>query len=147
MVNVPVVAAGGFCDGKGLAATLVLGADGISMGTRFALTQEGGMAVNVKQQYLRSNAEDTVITAGVTGKRGRVLQNKLTDIVETQGRGLSLRENISSTLEMRRVLGVPLWWLILGGWVMKNAYEASFADLGKLATGCLRIWKALVEGD
>jgi len=146
-VKVPVVAAGGFCDGRGLAAALALGAEGISMGTRFALTQESGLTWDIKQRYLRSSEADTLVTTRIDGKPLRVLQNKLTDILEKEGQRLSWREKISSVLETRRMLGVSWWQFLLGGWRMRKAYEASFSDLGDMATGGQRVVRALIEGD
>jgi NAD(P)H-dependent flavin oxidoreductase YrpB (nitropropane dioxygenase family) len=146
-VRIPVVAAGGFCDGRGLAAALALGADGISMGTRFALTQESGLPWNIKQRYLRSTEADTVVTTRITGSRLRVLQNELTDILEKGRQQPSWRENISSALKMRKTLGVSLWPFLLSSLRMKKVYEASFSDLGNLAAGGLMVRKALAEGD
>lgn len=61
MIKIPVVAAGGFCDGKGLVAALAMGAEGIAMGTRFALTQECTLPEAVKQRYLKASESDTKI--------------------------------------------------------------------------------------
>ncbi|MBI4287794.1 MAG: nitronate monooxygenase [Chloroflexi bacterium] len=78
-VSIPVIAAGGFCDGRGLAAALAWGAEAISMGTRFIITKECPVPENVKQYYLTACEEDTVVTGHVTGVRCRVLHNKLAD--------------------------------------------------------------------
>ena len=146
-VKIPVVAAGGFCDGKGLIAALALGAEGMAMGTRFALTQESGLSSDLRPRYLRSSEADTIVTARITGTRLRVIQNKLTDFLEGEGRKLSARERISSVLETRKMLGVSWWRFLLGGLRMTRAHEASLSDLGSLATGGLRIRRALADGD
>lgn len=78
-VKIPVVAAGGFADGRGLAAALALGAEGISMGTRFIATQESPVPLNIKQRIINSTEEDTVVTGHLTGIRCRVLKNKLAE--------------------------------------------------------------------
>ena len=78
-VHMPVIAAGGFCDGRGLVAALSWGAEAISMGTRFIVTKECPVPENVKQYYLTACEEDTVITGHVTGVRCRVLRNKLAE--------------------------------------------------------------------
>jgi NAD(P)H-dependent flavin oxidoreductase YrpB (nitropropane dioxygenase family) len=62
-VKIPVVVAGGFCDGKGLAAALALGAEGIAMGTRFAITQESPMPDGLKSKYLEASDTDAVLSA------------------------------------------------------------------------------------
>ncbi len=146
-VKIPIVAAGGFCDGKGLIAALTLGAEGISMGTRFALTKESTIPENVKEFYLRAEGDDAVITSKVTGTRCRGLSNKLVKTVEGQRQGLPLRESISSLLEITREFKVPLWKVLFSGLGMKRAYEIHASQLGNILAGRQRIRKALVEGD
>jgi NAD(P)H-dependent flavin oxidoreductase YrpB (nitropropane dioxygenase family) len=146
-VKIPVIAAGGFCDGQGLVAALALGAEGISMGTRFALTQESAIPDSIKQFYLNSGGDDAVITTRVTGTRCRGLENKLVKTVESERRGLALKEWVSSLLELRRAFNVPLWQVISSGLRMKKAYEMPVGQLGNAAAGNQRIKKALVDGD
>jgi len=146
-VKIPVIAAGGFCDGRGLVAALALGAEGVSMGTRFALTQESTIPDSIKQFYLSSGGDDAVITARVTGTRCRGLENKLVRMTESNRRGFSLKEGISSLLELRRAFDVPLWQVLLSGLRMKKAYEIPMGQLGNAAAGNQRIKKALVDGD
>lgn len=81
-VNIPVVAAGGFADGRGLVAALVYGADGIQMGTRFICTQESIVNIKTKQRMLAATEEDTLVTGNVTGLRCRVIRNKLTEYLQ-----------------------------------------------------------------
>ena len=146
-VKIPVVAAGGFCDGMGLVAALALGAEGIALGTRFAATQESGLPENIKQRYVDASEADTLVTPRITGTGLRVLRNKFTDTLEREGGKLSWRERISATLETRRMLGVSWWRFIIGGWKMRQDYEASFSELGNLAAGAARIDRAMKEGD
>ncbi len=73
---VPVVAAGGIGDGRGLVATLALGACGIWVGTRFVATQEAFGHLNYKNKIVESNEEGTIITKAFTGKTCRVIRNK-----------------------------------------------------------------------
>jgi len=75
-VKIPVVAGGGIGDARGLVAALALGAEGISMGSRFIATQESSVPSNIKQLILQANEEDTVVTTNITGIRMRVLRNK-----------------------------------------------------------------------
>jgi enoyl-[acyl-carrier protein] reductase II len=78
-VKIPVVAAGGFGDGRGLVAALALGAEGISMGSRFIVTQECPIPLHAKEWIIRSGEEDTVVTDNLTGVRCRVLKNKFSE--------------------------------------------------------------------
>jgi len=74
--HVPVVAAGGIFDGRGLAAALTLGASGVWIGTRFLVTPEAHITQEVKEVLVAARAEDTVVTKAFTGRTLRALKNK-----------------------------------------------------------------------
>ncbi|HYA68671.1 MAG TPA: nitronate monooxygenase, partial [Acidimicrobiales bacterium] len=76
--DVPVVAAGGIFDGRGLAAALALGADGVWVGTRFIATPEARSVVGYKEALLRSAEDATVISRAYSGKTMRVVRNEYT---------------------------------------------------------------------
>ena len=76
-VRVPVVAAGGIADGRGLAAALALGAAGVLLGTRFVATRESMAPDFWKQAILRATSDRTTVTRAFTGLPARVLRNKL----------------------------------------------------------------------
>ena len=80
--RVPVVAAGGIVDGRGLAAALALGADGVWIGTRFIATPEARSVPGYKDVLLRSHEDDTVVTRAYTGKTCRVVANSYTQPYE-----------------------------------------------------------------
>lgn len=84
-VKIPVVACGGIVNGRGLAAALALGTDGVQMGTRFACTQESPAHINYKRAVLESSGDDTIVTGDITGVRLRCLRNKLTDSFKDLG--------------------------------------------------------------
>ncbi len=77
-VKVPVIAAGGIADGRGLAAALTLGAQGVQMGTRFICSDECIAHPKFKQQIIQSQDRSTVVTGQSTGHPVRCLENKLT---------------------------------------------------------------------
>jgi len=81
--RVPVVAAGGIVDGRGLAAALALGADGAWIGTRFIATPEARSVVGYKDALLRAHEDDTVVSRAYTGKTCRVLANDYTAAYES----------------------------------------------------------------
>ena len=80
--QVPVVAAGGLYDGRGLAASLALGADGVWIGTRFIATPEARAVIGYKETMLTSAEDDTVISRAFTGKTCRVIRNDWTQHFE-----------------------------------------------------------------
>jgi enoyl-[acyl-carrier protein] reductase II len=83
--QVPVVAAGGLFDGRGLAAALSLGADGIWVGTRFIATPEARAVAGYKDRLLASAEDATTITRAYTGKTCRVIRNTYTDEFAASG--------------------------------------------------------------
>ncbi len=78
-VRIPVIAAGGIADGRGLAAALALGAQGVQMGTRFACSRECVAHPNYKQRILEADDRATVVTRQTTGHPLRTLRNKLAE--------------------------------------------------------------------
>ena len=146
-IKTPLLAAGGFCDGRGLVAALALGADGIYMGTRFAITKESPIPDSSKNKYLAATGNDLVITALMTGTRSRGLKNKFTELLEKEEKGLSLKKIISSTFEISRTWHVPIWRLLWSGLKYKRLSNATFSGLGTLAEGIPRYYKGVIEGD
>lgn len=76
-VSIPVVAAGGIADGRGMAAAFALGAEGVQVGTRFMCAEECTIHPDVKAQVLKAKDRDTIVTGRSTGHPVRVLKNKL----------------------------------------------------------------------
>lgn len=79
-VNIPVLAAGGIADRRGVNAAFMLGADGVQVGTRFLVAKECTVHQNYKNRILKAKDIDTVITGSITGHPVRVLKNKLTKV-------------------------------------------------------------------
>ena len=92
-VNVPVVAAGGIADGRGLVAALALGAQGVQMGTRFMVTHESAVHPRVKEMVLNMTDSDTCITGRTTIGPTRSVKNNLTDmIIQAESSGATPEE-------------------------------------------------------
>jgi enoyl-[acyl-carrier protein] reductase II len=79
---IPVVAAGGVFDGRGLAAALALGADGVWIGTRFIATPEARTLPGFRERILEAHEDDTVISRAYSGKTMRVIKNDTTERYE-----------------------------------------------------------------
>ena len=94
-VSIPVVAAGGIADARGVVAALALGADGVQMGTRFVATHECIAHPNFKEAILRATDVDTVVTGRKMGPT-RILKNEVaTKLLEMEAAGASLEELIA----------------------------------------------------
>lgn len=78
-VNIPVLAAGGISDGRGLVAAMALGAKGVWMGTRFIATEEARGHINYKQKIVDIDEDGTIVTRGHSGKTARIIRNKFTE--------------------------------------------------------------------
>ncbi len=138
--KLPIIAAGGFCDGRGLAAALVLGADGISMGTRFMLVQECEMHEKAKELCMKAGMEDTLCSEKIDGLPGRWLKNPAA-IKMAQGRP-SPFQALSSALRIRKMIDVPLYKLLLGG-----LKQRGIQDLARQALGLKGLQVAIETGD
>lgn len=84
-LRVPVIAAGGIMDGRGIVAARALGAAAAQIGTAFLTCDESGVPPSVKEALLRANENDTVVTDGLTGRHGRLVRNRLTEAFEAAG--------------------------------------------------------------
>ena len=138
--KLPIIAAGGFCDGKGLAAALALGADGISMGTRFMLTQECDMHEKAKVICLKATVEDTIYSGKIDGLPGRFLKTPAaTKMAEGK---MSFLQALSSALQIKRMIDVPFLKLFFGG--LKGR---SVQNLARQAINITGIKVAVDSGD
>lgn len=84
-VGIPVVAAGGIVDGRGVVAALALGASGVLMGTRFIATPESIAPAFYKERLLKAAADETVVTDVFTGMYARVIRNEFTETYDPAG--------------------------------------------------------------
>lgn len=92
-VDIPVIAAGGIADGRGIAAVFMLGAKGVQMGTRFVVTKECQVHQNYKERIIKAKDIDTRVTGRSTGHPVRTLRNGMTKkYLEMESKGASLEE-------------------------------------------------------
>jgi NAD(P)H-dependent flavin oxidoreductase YrpB (nitropropane dioxygenase family) len=105
-VDIPVIAAGGFFDGRGLVAALAWGAAGIAMGTRFLLTSDSPVTDAVKQVYLDAGLDGTVVTRRVDGVPHRVLRTTMVDHLSRGGRAAGLMRSARNAAAFRGVSGM-----------------------------------------
>ncbi len=92
-VNIPVIAAGGIADGRGLAAALALGASGVQMGTRFVASVECTISDAYKEMIVKAKDRDTVVTGRTTGHPVRILKNRLArEFIKLEANGATPEE-------------------------------------------------------
>jgi NAD(P)H-dependent flavin oxidoreductase YrpB (nitropropane dioxygenase family) len=146
-IDIPVVAAGGFFDGRGLAAALSYGAAGVGMGTRFLLTQDSAVPDAVKRRYLASDLTGTVVTTKVDGMPHRMLRTDLVDELEESSSLRRMGPTLRRTLEFRRTSGLSWWQLAKDGREMKRQQGRTLAQMTLAANTPMMLRAGLVEGD
>ena len=98
-VNIPVIAAGGIGDGRGVAASFMLGAEGVQMGTRFVVADESIVHDNYKDRIVKAKDIDSVVTGQSTGHPVRCLRNQMTkEYLKKEAEGASFEELEAMTL-------------------------------------------------
>jgi NAD(P)H-dependent flavin oxidoreductase YrpB (nitropropane dioxygenase family) len=145
-VDIPVVAAGGFFDGRGLVAALAYGADGVAMGTRFLLTRESTVPDAVKRLYLESGMDATVVTRKVDGMPHRMLRTELVDRLESGSRLRGLLRAVRSARELQQVAGTPWPTLLREGVTHRHRGELSWAQTLMAANTPTLLKAGLVQG-
>ena len=146
-VDIPVIAAGGFFDGRGLAAALAYGASGIAMGTRFLLTQESTVPDAVKQRYLAQPVTGTVVTTKVDGVPHRVLRTELIEQLERSGSATGLLRALRNAIAFQRLSGTPWRSLLSEGRAMRRNHGLSLAQVLMAANTPMLLRAAMVEGN
>jgi NAD(P)H-dependent flavin oxidoreductase YrpB (nitropropane dioxygenase family) len=146
-VKVPVVAAGGFGDGRGLAAALAYGAQGIAMGTRFLMTQESPVPQQTKERYVKASVDDIFVTSKLDGLPQRMIRNAFTARLE-KASGLSMWTNaMSAAWRMKQLTGASMGDMIKSArGMMGHGSDTSFAQALMGATAPVFIQRATVEG-
>ena len=146
--RVPVIAAGGFFDGRGLVAALAYGADGVAMGTRFLLTSDSSVPQSVKDFYLSKGVTDTTVTKQVDGVPHRVLDTELVEQLESsRGKLTSLPRSALNALRFKQMTGLSLGQMWREGNEMRAAGDLSYSQMVMAANTPMLLKAALVDGN
>jgi NAD(P)H-dependent flavin oxidoreductase YrpB (nitropropane dioxygenase family) len=145
-VDIPVIAAGGYHDGRGLVSALAYGAVGIAMGTRFLLTSDSQVSDNVKQVYLSKSVTDSVLTTEVDGIPQRLLVagaiEKLlgTSVLRRYGRAAS------NAVAFQRLSDTSWPNMVREGLAMKKSHDLRWRQVFMAANAPMLYRAALVHG-
>ncbi len=146
--RVPVIAAGGFFDGRGLVAALAYGADGVAMGTRFLLTSDSSVPQSVKEYYLAKGVADTTVTKQVDGVAHRVLNTDLVNQLESgRGKLLTLPRALLNAHRFRQMTGLTLSQMLREGNAMRQSGELTYTQMVMAANTPMLLKAALVDGN
>jgi NAD(P)H-dependent flavin oxidoreductase YrpB (nitropropane dioxygenase family) len=145
-VDIPVIGAGGFHDGRGLVAALAWGASGIAMGTRFLLTAESTVPDAVKAIYLGKSVNDTVVSTALDGFPQRVLRTELVDEIEKASVVTRFPKALARALEFRTLTGTSLRALLAEGLAMRKNQDLTWSQLALAANAPMLIKASMVDG-
>ncbi len=147
VVDIPVIAAGGFYDGRGLAAALSYGAAGVAMGTRFLLTKESTVPDSVKQEYLARGLTDTTVSRKVDGMPHRVLNTELVEKLEHSGQTRGLVAAVGNAAKFKKMTGMKWSTLVRDGLSMRKGKELTWSQVIMAANTPMLLRAGLVEGN
>ena len=145
-VDIPVVAAGGFFDGRGLVAALAYGAAGVAMGTRFLLTSDSTVPDAVKTRYLAATVKDVTVTRAVDGLPHRMLRTDLVESLETTSRARTLLRAGRHAAAFRRLSGLTWRQLLHDGLAMRHGKDLTWSQVLLAANTPMLLRSAMVDG-
>lgn len=145
-VDIPVIAAGGYFDGRGLAAALAYGAAGIAMGTRFLLTSDSPVADAVKQAYLASGVTGTLVTTRADGVPHRLLRTKFTERLDASGPVSGLTRSVRHVVSYRRLAGLTWPQLIRQGRQARHDTQLTWAQVLMAANTPILLQATMADG-
>jgi NAD(P)H-dependent flavin oxidoreductase YrpB (nitropropane dioxygenase family) len=145
-VRIPVVAAGGFFDGRGLVAALAYGAAGVAMGTRFLLTSDSTVPDAVKARYLAATVRDVTVTRAVDGLPHRMLRSELVTALERSGRTRALAHAVRRAARFRRLSGLTWPRMVRDGLAMRHGKDLSWSQVLLAANTPVLLKSAMVDG-
>lgn len=139
-VSIPVIAAGGIADGRGMAAAFMLGAEGIQMGTRFVAAKEAVVHEAYKERIIKAKDIDSTVTGTTTGHPVRCLKNRMTREY------LKLEQEGADFMELEKLTLGSLKKAVIDGDVVNGTLMAGqIAGLIKSEESCSDIVKGIVE--
>ncbi|WP_329153806.1 nitronate monooxygenase [Streptomyces sp. NBC_01456] len=145
-VDIPVIAAGGFFDGRGLVAALAYGAAGIAMGTRFLLTSDSTVPPAVQARYLAAAVGDITVTTKVDGLPHRMLRSELVEALERSGRTAALWHAVRRAASFRKLSGLSWAQMIRDGLAMKHGRDLTWSQVLLAANTPVLLRASMVEG-
>ena len=146
-VDIPVIAAGGFFDGRGLAAALSYGAAGVAMGTRFLLTADSTVPDEIKQRYLQAALDGTVVSTRVDGMPHRVLRTGLVEKLESGSRVRGFTAAIANAAKFKKMSQMTWASMVRDGLAMRHGKDLTWSQVLMAANTPMLLKAGLVEGN
>jgi NAD(P)H-dependent flavin oxidoreductase YrpB (nitropropane dioxygenase family) len=146
-VDVPVIAAGGYADGRGLAAALAYGAAGIAMGTRFMMTSDSPVPDATKAAYTGAQTTDIFVTEKIDGIPQRMIRNHSVAQIEKAGGLEKWRRGLAAGVAMKQETGASWMTMLKSARIMTKSGGKTLPEAMLAAAAPVLLQKAVVEGD
>jgi enoyl-[acyl-carrier protein] reductase II len=140
-VSIPVIATGGFGDGRGLLAALALGAQGVAMGSRFAVSQESPLHANTKEAILTKTQHDTIYSKNFDGIPARYM--KTPTAVRLTRKPMNIISTIIQAIKAASLVNKPVWQILSGLLVMPDKIKL----LAYFGAATIKLRAATEDGD
>ena len=145
-LGIPVVACGGFKDGRGLAAALIFGADGIAMGTRFMMSSNSPIPSLTKQAYIESEVTLIPVSKKLDGLPQRMILNQTLNDLEQRSQFGLLIHALSNALKYKKQIKLSFIQMLKIAWQMSHKHKMTFGETIMASNAPIMIQKAMVEG-
>ncbi len=145
-LGVPVVACGGFKDGRGLAAALTFGADGIAMGTRFMMSADSPTPDATKAEYLKSNVLNIPVSTKLDGLPQRMVMNKTLQGLENASKIGMLVTAMKNGMTYKSQTGMSMMQTVKTAWGMASKTDMTLGQTMMAGNAPMIIQKAMVDG-
>ncbi|WP_062236565.1 NAD(P)H-dependent flavin oxidoreductase [Fictibacillus sp. FJAT-27399] len=123
VIKIPLIAAGGIGDGRGVAAAMMLGAEGVQLGTRFIAVKEAPFHLRYKEALIQADDRDTVVVGRSVGRIRRVMKAPYAErLLSKESEGITLEEFNALTTEDQHIAGA-----------IKGDFEQGFINSGQIA--------------
>ena len=145
-VDVPVAPAGGFKDGRGLAAALAFGGDGVAMGTRFLLTSDSPTPTQTKDAYLEADVTRIPVSTRLDGLPQRMVMNEALGRLERASPPEMLLRAVANGWKYKKMTQASFMQMLKTAWTASRKTDLTFAQTLMAANAPMIIQKAMVDG-
>lgn len=146
-VDIPVLGAGGFSDGRSLVAALAYGAAGIAMGTRFLLTQESNPPEHIKSIYLKTTVSGTVVTKAIDGYPQRVIRTEMVDKLERSSWFTRFFRAFRYAMAFRKITNTSMLALWREGMATKKKQDLTYSQMIMAANAPMLTRASMADGN
>ena len=146
-VDVPIVACGGFADGRGLAAALAYGAHGIAMGTRFLMTRDCPVPLKTKERYVNASTNDIFVTDKLDGIPQRMIRNRVTAEFDRANKLQMAFISLRNAIRLRSLTGASVTDVLKSAYALARSGNVSWSQALMAGNAPVLIQRAVEGGE